>query len=176
MREVSFNLECLVFNTKFFALLIAGILGGLILPEAGNASIVDYTVTLTGSSGLSGTGDLKFDTSFLLNGNAVLTPTGGGVTNLQIDIGSSVFDLTNSFTFVTIQLGKPISITDLITSPAFLITGGNGYTYQAPNEFGTGTVSFTAAVPEPSTWAMMILGFCGLGFMAYRQKNGAALA
>jgi hypothetical protein len=28
-----------------------------------------------------------------------------------------------------------------------------------------------AAVPEPSTWAMMILGFAGLGFMAYRRKN-----
>jgi hypothetical protein len=27
-----------------------------------------------------------------------------------------------------------------------------------------------AAVPEPSTWAMMILGFAGIGFMAYRQK------
>ncbi|HEV7453681.1 MAG TPA: PEPxxWA-CTERM sorting domain-containing protein [Candidatus Saccharimonadales bacterium] len=25
-------------------------------------------------------------------------------------------------------------------------------------------------VPEPSTWAMMILGFCGVGFMAYRRK------
>jgi PEP-CTERM motif len=34
----------------------------------------------------------------------------------------------------------------------------------------------TPAVPEPSTWAMMILGFCGLGFMAYRRKqNGATL-
>jgi hypothetical protein len=32
-------------------------------------------------------------------------------------------------------------------------------------------------VPEPSTWAMMILGFCGVGFMAYRKrKNGLALA
>jgi PEP-CTERM motif len=29
-------------------------------------------------------------------------------------------------------------------------------------------------VPEPSTWAMMIIGFAGLGFMAYRRKNGAA--
>jgi hypothetical protein len=37
--------------------------------------------------------------------------------------------------------------------------------------------SVTSAVPEPSTWAMMILGFCGLGFMAYRRKqNGAALS
>ena len=25
-------------------------------------------------------------------------------------------------------------------------------------------------VPEPSTWAMMLLGFAGLGFMAYRRK------
>jgi hypothetical protein len=33
------------------------------------------------------------------------------------------------------------------------------------------------AVPEPSTWAMMLLGFAGLGFMGYRAsaKRGAAL-
>ena len=30
-----------------------------------------------------------------------------------------------------------------------------------------------AAVPEPSTWAMMVLGFCGLGYMAYRRRNSA---
>ena len=29
----------------------------------------------------------------------------------------------------------------------------------------------TTAVPEPSTWAMMILGFFGVGFMAYRRKG-----
>ncbi|MBA2402921.1 MAG: PEP-CTERM sorting domain-containing protein, partial [Bradyrhizobium sp.] len=28
-----------------------------------------------------------------------------------------------------------------------------------------------SAVPEPSTWAMMILGFAGVGFMAYRRRN-----
>jgi hypothetical protein len=33
----------------------------------------------------------------------------------------------------------------------------------------------TAAVPEPSTWAMMILGFCGVGFMAYRRRNQSAV-
>lgn len=30
-------------------------------------------------------------------------------------------------------------------------------------------------VPEPSTWAMMILGFAGVGFMAYRRKAKPAL-
>jgi hypothetical protein len=28
------------------------------------------------------------------------------------------------------------------------------------------------AVPEPSTWAMMLLGFAGVGFAAYRKKTG----
>ncbi|MBR0723811.1 PEP-CTERM sorting domain-containing protein [Bradyrhizobium manausense] len=32
------------------------------------------------------------------------------------------------------------------------------------------------AVPEPSTWAMMILGFCGLGFMGYRRRAGYSAA
>jgi hypothetical protein len=36
-----------------------------------------------------------------------------------------------------------------------------------------GQFEIAAAVPEPSTWAMMILGFCGLGFMTYRRKNSA---
>jgi hypothetical protein len=31
------------------------------------------------------------------------------------------------------------------------------------------------AVPEPSTWAMMLLGFAGIGFMAYRRKAKPAL-
>jgi hypothetical protein len=37
------------------------------------------------------------------------------------------------------------------------------------------SATFTAAVPEPSTWAMMILGFAGIGFMAYRRKAKPAL-
>jgi hypothetical protein len=32
----------------------------------------------------------------------------------------------------------------------------------------------TSSVPEPSTWAMMILGFAGVGFMAYRRRNQTA--
>jgi hypothetical protein len=31
------------------------------------------------------------------------------------------------------------------------------------------------AAPEPATWAMMILGFAGVGFMAYRRKRNPAL-
>lgn len=31
------------------------------------------------------------------------------------------------------------------------------------------------AAPEPSTWAMMMLGFAGIGFMTYRRRKGAAV-
>jgi hypothetical protein len=34
-------------------------------------------------------------------------------------------------------------------------------------------VTGVGAVPEPSTWAMMILGFAGVGFIAYRRKQNS---
>jgi len=34
-------------------------------------------------------------------------------------------------------------------------------------------VVVTTGVPEPSTWAMMLLGFAGLGFAAYQGSRKA---
>ena len=45
-----------------------------------------------------------------------------------------------------------------------------GYGYPA---FGTTTITFTDA-PEISTWAMMLIGFTGLGFAAMRKRNKAS--
>jgi hypothetical protein len=55
------------------------------------------------------------------------------------------------------------------------ITGGPTPNNHAALYF-EGTVSFDAVapVPEPSTWAMMLLGFAGVGFMAYRRKSKPA--
>ena len=36
---------------------------------------------------------------------------------------------------------------------------------------GGGTTQFSAAVPEPSTWAMLLLGFAGLGYAASRRSR-----
>jgi hypothetical protein len=50
--------------------------------------------------------------------------------------------------------------------------------YPLFGELLIGTVGLSpaiSAVPEPSTWAMMILGFAGLGFMAYRRRNKPAM-
>jgi PEP-CTERM motif len=58
----------------------------------------------------------------------------------------------------------PNNATDFVTQLTFTDSG---------NFTGTMTPITTevAAVPEPSTWAMMILGFMGIGVMAYRRKN-----
>jgi hypothetical protein len=58
------------------------------------------------------------------------------------------------------------------------ILGGHSYINFHTTQFPGGEVRGNiGAVPEPSTWAMIILGFAGVGFMAYRRRNqGAALA
>ncbi len=49
------------------------------------------------------------------------------------------------------------------------LVGSNGNT-------GNVGAIISPAVPEPSTWAMMILGFAGVGFLAYRRRSqGTAL-
>jgi PEP-CTERM motif len=44
----------------------------------------------------------------------------------------------------------------------------------------TGTITYTystpTSAPEPSTWAMMLLGFAGLGFVGYRASRRTGMA
>jgi hypothetical protein len=167
-----------VFKLNAFALLIAGLIPSAALPPAAQASLVDYSITLNSIAGLSGSGDLAFDTSSLpSSGTGLLTPASRGVSHLQIDIGSSIFDLTQSFASVAFLMGKPVDIFSLTTSPAFLATGLDGYSYFGNGQFGAGTFSFgdpvVTAVPEPSTWSLIILGFFGVGFLAYRRRSPA---
>jgi hypothetical protein len=60
------------------------------------------------------------------------------------------------------------------------MTTGDAYEEIASNPGGFGVGIFTltqvAALPEPSSWAMMILGFAGVGFMAYRRRKDSISA
>lgn len=47
--------------------------------------------------------------------------------------------------------------------------GGVSETYEAS------PIVFAGAVPEPATWAMIILGFAGVGLLSYRRKRTSAL-
>jgi len=107
--------------------------------------------------------------------------------------------LTSPITTGGDPLGFPATVTGLITvlgglvyvdfQPQSLNFGGNQYTltledvllgttirYRTDIDHLEGTFSINSAVPEPSTWAMMVLGFAGLGFMAYRRKQTSAVA
>jgi hypothetical protein len=86
-----------------------------------------------------------------------------------------------------------IVLVDHITFIQTLIASGGGYgDYVSPDrndgsllvsssnnllrlscggDCGIGSPPPVDGVPEPSTWAMMILGFAGIGFMAYRRKS-----
>ena len=44
----------------------------------------------------------------------------------------------------------------------------------ASNSFGPVIGGVSIAVPEASTWAMMLAGFAGLAFAGYRKAKGAA--
>jgi hypothetical protein len=39
------------------------------------------------------------------------------------------------------------------------------------NGLGSGSVTVTSVIPEPSTWAMMLFGLAGLGFAGYRKTK-----
>ena len=98
------------------------------------------------------------------------------------ELGVSTFDIFG--------LGTAIALDPLafgftnITDACGAVSGANCNTYEfwdgihptAAAHVGIAD-AFVATVPEPSTWAMMILGFAGVGYMAYRRsrKNTMAL-
>ena len=63
------------------------------------------------------------------------------------------------------------------SGPQAIVLGTTALDPSNVNTAFAGDLSITtvAAVPEPSTWAMMILGFAGIGFMAYRRKSKPVL-
>jgi PEP-CTERM motif-containing protein len=67
---------------------------------------------------------------------------------------------------------------DPVGSTAVLTFAGTNFS-QPPYPAGDFNVGVDAvsvsAVPEPSTWAMMLLGFAGIGSLAYRRKSKPAL-
>jgi hypothetical protein len=76
-----------------------------------------------------------------------------------------------AFDVNALLLGSPVSIDTIHSSIAAFYSPVGTEIFAANNLNGT----FTTAVPEPSTWAMLLLGFAGIGFMAYRRKTKPAL-
>ena len=68
---------------------------------------------------------------------------------------------------VSEALGLPLAVGE--TASFSIVTETDPAVYTAIYQFENVTVS--GAVPEPSTWTMMLLGFAGLGFAGYRRAR-----
>jgi hypothetical protein len=71
--------------------------------------------------------------------------------------------------------GVPVSTspgeTSITTNNFVLPSGNNNLEIYYVEANGSPSVLTVTAVPEPATWAMMVLGFFGIGFMAYRRRG-----
>ena len=76
--------------------------------------------------------------------------------------------------------GAPLSDTATYAGQSFatlgLTPGVYLYTFGSGTDADTFTVEVGAPVPEPSTWAMMLIGFAGLGFAGYRASRRTSAA
>jgi hypothetical protein len=128
--------------------------------------------------------DVTAGTTFSIASSPVPSP-------LTTTAGSGNEDGFGSFNFIA-QFSPSIHVTSgsfeiVLSGGTFLnpllIANNNGGTFAAQMGCDAGTTGCTnsnaltgfvggvAPVPEPSTWAMLILGFAGIGFMAYRRKS-----
>jgi hypothetical protein len=111
-----------------------------------------HSLTISVASGFV-FNDLVFD---VLNPNDFTVTGSNGGTSVITDQSSGLNEYT------TLQIGGT-SLTSLT------LTSALGFTQI--KQFEISGLTHVNAVPEASTWAMMILGFFGVGFMAYRRKG-----
>jgi len=62
-----------------------------------------------------------------------------------------------------------------MAEPTPPLVGSTVYTVTGSVRYGDAVNAGVATIPEPSTWAMMLLGFTGLGFVGYRKSRKAVL-
>jgi hypothetical protein len=176
-------------------LMLASAALSLLATSANADTIITYdigTTTATYGTGtltdtLTGTFTVDFTTNTLTAFNVSIT---GDVLVANNNQNPQVFSSPNSF-FSTSVTGLDITsipanellrltfqnalgnVPDTISRVDFLngsISDGNVLSFSV-----TGTATPLSAVPEPSTWTMMLLGFAGVGFMVYRRKSKLAL-
>jgi len=85
---------------------------------------------------------------------------------------TTVEDITRGLNSIDVTLtgtitGGAFSDTPVTLTLAATQTGGPGHA------ISVSLTDFGSTVPEPSTWAMLMLGFAGLGYAAFRRNSKA---
>jgi hypothetical protein len=105
------------------------------------------------------------------------TTTGTGTDNLS-EVLSNGVSLTLNTPGATSAMFSAIGSLSVVKDQSdFAGSAGSADSSILGNAFSvTAVPSSVAAVPEPSTWAMMLAGFVGLGFLGYRKACKGLLA
>jgi hypothetical protein len=182
---------------KSLKYLAAGAIASAALPGTAEAAeIIGGSTTVQTSSldaGLNNSFTIGFSDSNLANPfNELVTFTTDVAGMLNILVGTVGASSENNVTFSNIFLtgtnlpnpgGVPLSQVLFDPNDTFvrndIMVGPGTYTLNIQGTPGTqngslsGNVAFTAAaaVPEPGTWAMMLLGFGAIGFSMRRRRT-----
>ena len=111
----------------------------------------------------------------LTNGSLITVSLGSGN---NIDFACQACSVRLDSTLFTLMSSGAL---DVFTLNPTLLGAGNhtltvtGNITSGPSASYSGTINF-AAVPEPATWAMMLLGFGGIGMAMRRRRQAPAFA
>ena len=140
-------------------------------PSGAVAGFTSTNVFVANQHQTTAAGDLRLDFSVPVRFVTFdFNPYFFGPAGLNVQAFDASNSLIGTFSFAQGPITATISTGSNID---YLLLAAHPET--APQTFDNFTidnVSFgVSAVPEASTWAMMILGFASVGFMAYRRKS-----
>jgi hypothetical protein len=168
----------------------------VVVTDTVSGSAGDWTYDFSVTNNLGGTNDIYFFGVLLSTRDIVGSPgtfdpnTWTSWDNSPYGGSSTVYNNNwIDLSFDSLEPGQTLSgflvtqTTAAPQSPVSWFAFANGGTWTGGGNFNNdfnpgfeGTTS-SSAVPEPSTWAMMALGFAGLGFIGYRtSRRSVALA
>ncbi|MGO8738049.1 CCXG family PEP-CTERM protein [Rhodoblastus sp.] len=144
--------------------------------------IYNDSVTFTVSSADEGTWSFKLGIDFGWGGTLIMNGPGLGTgavlmtSNNNLWWAGNINDANNTL-FGTVDLTIPGTYTLNVYGAEDCCDGGTTGQFLAPGAATYQTFSAgEPAVPESSTWAMMLLGFFGLGFAGYRRASATRIA
>ena len=135
----------------------------------GGPSFFENVGTTTVSVSVGGGSAVTFTDPIQVFSNKSLTAVGFEDLSSD-DILDSVSASFASYDLKT-SIGPIVGSSEIDPGSSFPTTGG-AFVLTSVGESATFTAA-TSAIPEPSTWAMMLIGFAGLGYAGYRRARAA---
>ncbi len=157
---------------------LANATGALIDPTTGGfssgpyGSFVTATVSVNGTAGALptfATGELTGETQVFDTGSVI----DAVVSSVGAHLDSNITGTDFAWNLASPAHGFSYDPTDA-DDTLIQLGDASGDLVEADISSVAITVSTTPPVPEPSTWAMMLLGFAGFGFLSVRRKRLAA--